>query len=92
MDNVISGKFPSQRKAATYARDIKATRDLPYRQKFSGFLELCNGAATSGADIVMVAFPEVLGDSYEELVLNLSRAADAGLLVGIAGSAINLKR
>ena len=87
MGNVVTGKFPSKRslKAAQYARDIKATRDLPYEQKFAEYLELCNNAANSGeCDVILVAFPEVLGDNYEELMLNLSHAAHADLLVSIA--------
>jgi hypothetical protein len=36
---------------------------------------------------VTVAYPWVLGDTYDELVESLSRLADAGLLLNIAAGA-----
>src|SRR5579884_1393538 len=89
MSNVIEVPFgPNKQKsmkAAQYTRDIHETRHQPYGQKFAGFHTLCEEAATGAFDLVIVAFPEVLGDNYEELVSNLSRAAAAGLLLAIAG-------
>lgn len=37
-----------------------------------------NKMLKSDADIVVVAYPEVLGDNYEELVENLKRLGDSG--------------
>ncbi len=71
-------------KAAQYTRDVNATRDLPYEEKFAGFLRLCEEAATGTFQIVVVAFPAILGDDYDELIRNLARSADVGLLVAIA--------
>jgi anaerobic glycerol-3-phosphate dehydrogenase len=89
MSNVIEVQFGAKKqksmKAAQYTRDIDATRQQPYRQKFASFHKLCDEAASGAFDAVIVAFPEVLGDNNEELVSNLSRAASAGLLIAIAG-------
>ena len=71
-------------KAAGYARDLDATRDLPYAEKFADFFRLCEQADGGQFQIVIAAFPEVLGDNYEELVSNLWRCAKAGLLVAFA--------
>ena len=87
MSKVIEVSFGPKKqksmKAAQYTRDLDGTHQ-PYEQKFAGFHELCEEAATGAFDLVIVAFPEVLGDNYTELVSNLSRAAAAGLLIAIA--------
>ena len=70
--------------AASYARDLDATRDLPYAEKFDGFFRLCEQAKNGEFQIVVAAFPKILGDNYEELVSNLWRCAKAGLLVAFA--------
>ncbi len=44
-------------------------------------------AESADFQIVIAAFPEVLGDNYEELVSNLWRCAKAGLLVAFAKKA-----
>jgi hypothetical protein len=88
MSNKTNGKFPWERHkkmtAASYARDLDATRDLPYGEKFDGFFRLCEEAQKGKFQIVVAAFPEILGDNYEELVSNLWRCAKAGLLVAFA--------
>jgi len=45
---------------------------------------LCEQATSGEFHIVVAAFPEVLGDNYEELVSDLWRCAKAGLLVAFA--------
>jgi hypothetical protein len=55
-----------------------------YEKKFADFIKLCSEAKTKGATQVTVAYPWVLGDTYDELVESLSRLADAGLLLNIA--------
>ena len=85
MSSRTNGKFPWERrekmKAVGYARDLEATRDLPYVEKFDGFFRLCEHAKNGEFQIIVAAFPEVLGDDYEELVSNLWRCAKEGLLV-----------
>ena len=56
-------------------------RDSKFRE-FDGMLD---DAKMGKLDAVLISHPEVLGDNYEELIENLSRIAEAGLLLGIAG-------
>jgi hypothetical protein len=89
MSNVIEGCFGPTKKrrmnAVNYARDVEKTKNLPYERKFATLLSLCKDAASGKFDAVIVAYPEALGDSYEELKINLSLLANAGLLVALAG-------
>ena len=55
-----------------------------YEQKFGDFIKLCSEAKAAGTHQVMVGYPWVLGDTYEELIESLSRLADAGLTLHIA--------
>jgi hypothetical protein len=55
-----------------------------YEQKFRDFIKLCAEAKVAGTQQVMVGYPWVLGDTYEELIESLSRLADAGLTLHIA--------
>ena len=64
MTNGTNGRFPWEKHkkmtAAGYARDLDATRDLPYGEKFADFFQLCEQADNSEFQIVVAAFPEVL--------------------------------
>jgi predicted oxidoreductase len=51
----------------------------PYEQKFAGFIK----SLEEKADVLLVHHPEVLGDTYEELVESLNRLADAGKMLSI---------
>ncbi len=88
MNDHGNGRFPWEKrqnmKAAQYTRDLNATRNLPYEEKFAGLLRLCEKAAEGTFQIIVVAFPAVLGDDYDELLQNLARSANAGLLVAFA--------
>jgi hypothetical protein len=91
MNNNPNGRFPWEKhkkmKAAGYARDLDATRDLPYGEKFADFFRLCEQGEQGEQgefQIVVAAFPAILGDNYEELVSNLWRCAKVGLLVAFA--------
>ena len=55
-----------------------------YDRKFGDFIKLCSEAKAAGTKQVMVGYPWVLGDTYEELIESLSRLADAGLTLHIA--------
>jgi hypothetical protein len=55
-----------------------------YEKKFADFIRLCSEAKANGIARVDVAYPWVLGDTYEELIESLSRLADAGLVLHIA--------
>ena len=54
-------------------------------EKFQSFNDMLDDAKMNRLDAVMVAWPEVLGDDYEEIIENLARLADKGLNVAIAG-------
>jgi hypothetical protein len=90
MGYVIEGYFGPRKKlrmkAVGYKRDFKKTNNLPYEQKFAGLYGLCEQAASGEFDAVIIAYPEVLGDTYEEMIISLSLLANAGLLVRISGA------
>ncbi len=71
-------------KAVEYTRDFQATRYLPYDEKFAGFLRLFEEAGKGTFQIVIVGFPAVLGDDYDELIRNLAHSPKAGLLIAFA--------
>lgn len=88
MGNVIEGYFGPKKtlrmKAAAYQRDLKATEHLGYEEKFAALFDLCDQAASGAFEVVIVAYPEILGDSEEELIRNMSLLSDAGLLLVVA--------
>ena len=53
------GRFPWERdenmRAVAYSRDLDAGRLLPFEEKFSGLLRLCEQAKTGEFEIVIVA-------------------------------------
>ena len=55
-----------------------------YEQKFAGFIQLCTEAKAKGVSQVIIAYPWVIGDNYEEVMESLSRLADTGLSLHIA--------
>jgi len=56
-----------------------------YDQKFADFIKLCTQAKADGNEGVLIAQPWVLGDNYDEVMESLSRLANAGLTLHIAG-------
>lgn len=54
-----------------------------YREKFAGFIEMCEQAKGEAGNLAVVARPCVLGDTYDELIESLGRLADAGLHLAI---------
>ena len=64
---------------ALYAREVAPTEPDPepvlyLPDKWEGLEE----ALESDADVVVVAFPEVLGDHFTELIINLGKIAESG--------------
>jgi len=55
-----------------------------YEKKFADFIRLCSEAKAQGVGQVTVAYPWVLGDTYQELIESLARLADAELLLRVA--------
>ncbi len=54
-----------------------------YEDKFKEFIQLCTDAKAQGAEVVVIHHPEVLGDTYAEIVESLNRLAAAGLALRI---------
>lgn len=52
--------------------------------KFDEFDRMCREAKAKGVNAVLIHHPEVLGDDYAELVMNLNKLADAELMLRIA--------
>jgi len=46
--------------------------------------EFFNGAKKDSCEIITVAFPEVFGDNYMDVIARLSLLAEYGFLIGIA--------
>jgi hypothetical protein len=56
-----------------------------YERKFADFIRLCRETKAKGIPNIVVAFPSALGDNYAEIIESLSRLADSGLTLNIAG-------
>lgn len=56
-----------------------------YERKFENFIKMCKKAKSSGVDHVIIAWPSVLGDNYNEVIESLSRLAEANLRLIITG-------
>lgn len=54
-----------------------------YEEKFSTFIEMCDQAKQEELECLVVASPDVLGDTHEELVESLRRLADSELALRI---------
>jgi hypothetical protein len=50
-------------------------KPVGYETKFANFIRMCE-QATAG-DVVVIATPHALGDTYEEIVESLNRLTDA---------------
>ncbi len=68
-------------RAVTYARELGTSTDARYEDKFDALVRLCEGAPAAGADAVVVAAPEALGDTYGEVMESLRRIARAELAI-----------
>src|SRR6266542_7019539 len=49
---------------------------MDYERKFAGLLQLCEEARSGNLDVIVIHHPEVLGDTYDELIESLNRIAD----------------
>jgi len=85
-----------RKKAVIYARELPIypgdeVLGIYNEAKWSNFIDLlarCNG----DAEQLFVACPEVLGDDYLELIVNLSKVAEAKLALRIAGPSHTIKK
>ncbi len=58
---------------------------MAYEQKFANFIQMCEEAKRNDVGAIVVATPEILGDNFDEVIESLSRLADTGLALHIAG-------
>jgi hypothetical protein len=73
----------SRTKAVFFARKCSTLPEVAITSdKWGRFYELLQ-ESQGKADVVLVCAPEVLGDTYEELVANLSAMASVGLRLAI---------
>ncbi len=56
---------------------------MTYEDKFPRFIDLLEKGRRDGAEFLIIYKPEVLGDTYDELVESLNRLADAKLSLWI---------
>ena len=80
---------PEKKKAVLYAREVP--EPAPDPERFVYLLDKWDGlekALGADADVLVVAFPEVLGDTYTELVINLGRIAASGKSLGITKASL----
>jgi Mrp family chromosome partitioning ATPase len=52
---------------------------MHYEEKLSNLIKLCNEAKSRAAEFVIIDHPQVLGDTYEEIIESLNQIADADL-------------
>ena len=73
-----------EQKAVIFARDVaNETEDEPILYLLDKWKDF-DVALQAEADVIAVAFPEVLGDHYSELIVNLGKLANSGKALMIA--------
>lgn len=75
----IIGLTIHHEKATTFKRHWTMSTPPGYEQKLADFIKLCAYTKAKGIREIVVGYPWVLGDDYEELIESLSRLEDAGL-------------
>ena len=85
-----------QKRAAIYARELPlyppGEKFLYSEEKWHNLDILLTTLKKDEITTIFVPFPETLGDSYAELLVNLSKVAQAGLYLHIAEPAPTIKR
>ena len=76
------------KKAMAYAREREARdKDAPYAEKFADFIKTIARAKATGCEIIIIAEPWVIGDTYDEVIESLSQLAGMGIgLYIVAGT------
>lgn len=73
-----------------YVREREArNKDAPYAEKFADFIKTIAQAKATGCEIIIIAEPWVIGDTYDEVIESLSHLAGTsiGLNIVTAGKA-----
>jgi len=82
-----------KKKAAIYARDLPIYPEnevlgIYYEEKWHGLIDLLS---RGDVETLYVACPEVLGDNYLELLVNLSKIAEAGVKLRVGKPAKTIR-
>lgn len=54
-----------------------------YEKKFASFITMCQKAKKDNIPTVIISHPQVVGDTYEEIIESLACLAEAGLSLQI---------
>lgn len=72
------------KQVATYKRAPETRgKNIAYDKKFSNLIKLCEKTKAEGIHNIVVTWPWVIGDTYDEMIESLSRFADAGVVLHI---------
>jgi len=86
-EEILKAYAAGQKKAAIYVREIPGglpeVRDVYFEDKWRGFDERLSHPEI---EAIYVMYPDVLGDSHVELLVNLSKIARRGIMLRIAAS------
>lgn len=85
-----------QKRGAIYVRELPlyppGEKFLYSEEKWHTLDTLLTAVKKDEVTTIFVPFPETLGDTYAELLVNLSKVAQAGLYLRIAEPAHTIKR
>ena len=71
-------------KAISYSRGPETrNQDSPYDLKFKGWIQSVAEAKANDAQFIIIAYPWVIGDTYEEIIESLSLLAGSGVALQI---------
>ncbi len=59
-------------------------QNAPYVEKFGDFIQTIAKAIATGCQVIAIAEPWVIGDTYDEMVESLSHLAGTGLGLHVA--------
>lgn len=76
--------MPKNNIAVCYRRSPDSrNKSVPYEQKFANLIKLCRAAKNRQVRNIIIAWPWVIGDTYEEVIESLSHFSEAGLVLHI---------
>ena len=71
-------------KGISYSRSPETrNQDTPYELKFKGWIKSVAEAKATEAQFIIITYPWVIGDTYEEIIESLSRLAGSGVALDI---------
>ena len=80
------------KKHITYTREPESRgKKTTYAEKFGSFIKTIAQAMAIGCEVIVVAEPWVIGDTYEEMEESLSQLAGTGVGLQITKAAASRK-